>query len=306
MKLSPHPVTLRQLQYVVAVADQKSFRKAAAACHVSQPSLSAQVAQVEGLLGTRLFERDKRHVTITTAGLAIVERARALLVGADDFVDAARAFADPFAGALRLGMIPTISPYLLPEIAPLLRKRFPRLALLWSEEKTATLLEQLEQSRLDGVVVAVESDIGDGPRVVIGKDLFLFAAPAGHRLMKTKQPIRPADLEGETVLLLDDGHCFREQALAVCAKGGAEEAGYRATSLQTLVQMVAGGVGVTLLPRLAISVENRRRTLQVRSFAPREPSRTLALVWRKTSTRETVLQAVGATMKEGYGRLLES
>lgn len=295
-------MTLRQLQYVVAVADQKSFRKAAAVCAVSQPSLSAQIALVEELLGVKLFERDKRHVAVTDAGVVVVARARALCADADDFVDAARAYADPFAGTLKIGVIPTLAPYLLPEVAPLLRKRLGRLRLQWIEEKTPVLKRSLEDAGLDAAVVALDVEFGALPHTVLGKDPFVFAAPPSHPLVKHKQRVRPEDLAGETVLLLDDGHCFRDQALAVCAKAGADEAGLRATSLQTLVQMAAGGAGVTLLPRIALAVENRHSPLAIRPFAPREPSRTLALVWRKSSTRTLALEAVGAVMKEGYAK----
>ena len=301
MKLQPHPVSLRQLQYVVAVAEQKSFRKAAAACAVSQPSLSAQIALVEEQIGVKLFERDKRHVALTDAGAVVVARARALCVAADDFVDAARAFADPFAGELKLGVIPTLAPYLLPEVAPLLRKRMTRLRLLWIEEKTPFLKKSLDDAGLDAAIVALDADFAALPHVVIGKDPFVFAAPPTHPLIKQKQRIRPEDLAGETVLLLDDGHCFRDQALAVCARAGADEAGLRATSLQTLVQMAAAGAGVTLLPRIAVSVENRHSPLAIRPFI-KEPSRTLALVWRKASTRTLALEAVGAVMREGYAK----
>lgn len=303
MPFSPHPVTLRQLQYVVAVADKKSFRQAAEICHVAQPSLSAQIAQAEEALGVQLFERDRRHVILTGAGEAVVERARALLAAADALVDSARTLGDPFAGTLRVGVIPTIGPYLLPDLAPVLRERYPKLAFLWVEEKTAVLHERLARAEIDAAILVMETEVGDPPHVVIGKDAFVFAAPRGHRLAASRRPIKPDELEGERVLLLDDGHCFREQALAICAHAGAEEASYRATSLPTLVQMAAGGAGVTLLPNLAVSLENRRDTLAVRPFAPKAPARTLALVWRRGSARETTLKPVGETLRAAYASL---
>ncbi|MFT3915556.1 MAG: LysR substrate-binding domain-containing protein [Anaeromyxobacteraceae bacterium] len=304
MNLAPHPFTLRQLQYVVAVADRRSFRQAAEACRVAQPSLSAQLAQVEDVLGVRLFERDRRRVVTTAAGLAFVARARAILLEADALVDAARTLGDPLAGPLRLGVIPTVGPYLLPEVAPALRARFPRLVFLWTEDKTATLVEQLGRAELDGALVALEAELGDLPRVVLGKDPFVFAAPAGHRLASARRSLDPRELDGEQVLFLDDGHCFRDQALAFCSRAGAGEAGYRATSLATLVQMAAGGAGVTLLPSLALPVENRRHALEVRPFSPgRAPSRTLALVWRRGAAVEPALKAVGEVLKERYARI---
>ena len=303
MQLAPHPVTLRQLQYVVAVADRQSFRKAAEACHVAQPSLSAQIAQVEASLEVQIFERDRRGVALTAAGRAVVERARALLIAADELTESARILADPFAGTLRIGIIPTIAPYLLPELAPVLRARYPRLALVWNEDRTRTLVDHLGRAELDAAILALEADIGDLPRLVLGKDPFVFAAAPAHRLASSRRPIAPRELDGEPVLLLDDGHCFRDQALSFCARAGAEEVGYRATSLATLVQMAAGGAGVTLLPTLAVSVENRRDTLCVRRFAGKAPSRTVALVWRKGSALETTIKAVGQTLHDAYRAL---
>lgn len=304
MQLAPHPVTLRQLQYVVAVADHGSFRKAAERCHVAQPSLSAQIAQAEEALGVQLFERDRRRVLVTQAGRVIVERARALLVGADELVLSARQLGDPFAGTLRLGVIPTVGPYLLPEVAHVLRERYPGLSFVWVEEKTAVLLEKLARAEIDGALVALDAEIDDLPRVVLGKDPFVFAAAPSHPLSAERRPVKPEELDGEEVMLLDDGHCFREQALAYCSRVGAVEGGYRATSLTTLVQMVAGGAGVTLLPGLAVPVENRRDELHLRPFAPRVPARTLALVWRRGSAFETTLKPVGETLKAAYGALI--
>lgn len=303
MQLAPHPITLRQLQYIVAVADRQSFGKAAEACHVAQPSLSAQVAQVEESLGVQIFERTKRRVTLTAAGQVLVERARALLQVADQLVDSARTLADPFSGTLRLGVIPTIGPYLLAEVAPVLRERYPNLTFVWNEERTRTLVERLHHSELDAAILALEAEIGDLPHVVLGKDAFVFAAPPTHRLASSKRPLQPEELDGERVLLLDDGHCFREQALSFCTRTGAEEASYRATSLGTLVQMAAGGAGVTLLPSLAVDIENRRDALRVRPFAAKVPSRTVALAWRKGSALETTLQAVGETLQGAYEAL---
>jgi LysR family hydrogen peroxide-inducible transcriptional activator len=305
MRTAPHPFTLRQLQYVAAVAEHASFRKAAEAVRVAQPSLSAQVAQVEDQLGLRLFDRDRRRVLLTAAGEAFLSRARRILLEADELVEAARSLGDPLAGPLRLGVIPTVGPYLLPEVAPALRARYPRISFLWTEDKTASLVGRLGRGELDGALVALEAELGDLPRVVLGRDPFVFAAPPEHPLSSSRRPLDPSDLDGERVLFLDDGHCFRDQALAFCSRSGAEEAGYRATSLATLVQMAAGGAGVTLLPSLALGVENRRHALEVRPFGTRAPYRTLALVWRKGAAVEPALRAVGETLREGYAKLVE-
>jgi LysR family hydrogen peroxide-inducible transcriptional activator len=300
MRLGPYPITVRQLQYIVAVAEQRNFRKAAAACHVSQPSLSAQLAQAEEVLGVRLFERGRRGVVVTAAGKEVVEKARNLCTGVESLLDAARNLGDPFSGRLRVGIIPTVAPYLLPEIAPALRKRYTKLTLLWTEEKTDVLVQRLARAEIDAAILALEADIGDLDTLVLGQDAFVFAAPAGHPLAAAHKPLRPEDLEGESVLLLDDGHCFRKQVLSFCSRTGADEAGFRATSLATLVQMTAGGVGVTLLPHLALPVENRHKLLHVRSFAPKAPYRTLALCWRRGSALATTLQALGETTRKLY------
>jgi LysR family hydrogen peroxide-inducible transcriptional activator len=300
MRFSPHPITLRQLQYLVAVAEHGNFRKAAAACHVSQPSLSAQVAQAEDVLGVRLFERNQHGVVVTPAGKAVADQARSLCVGADALIEAARHFADPFAGRLRIGVIPTVAPYLLPEVAPALRKRYPKLTLLWTEEKTEVLVHRLARGELDAAILALEADVGDVETKVLGQDPFVFAVAAGHPMASSHKPVKPEELEGQPVLLLDDGHCFRKQVLSFCSRSGADEAGYRATSLATLVQMTAGGVGVTLLPSLALPVENRHKVLHVRTFAPKAPSRTLALCWRRGAALAATLEPVGETMHKVY------
>ena len=301
MRCAPHPATLRQLQYVVAIAETLSFRQAAERCAVSQPSLSAQVAQLERTLGVRLFERTRRRVLPTPAGEELLARARDVLREADDLVDAAARLADPFAGTLRIGVIPTISPYLLPEIAPVLRARHARLRLRWTEDKTAALIARLRAGDLDAALVALEADLGDVDRETIGHDAFVLATPLGHPLGVKTGPARARDLDGVPVLLLDDGHCFRDQALAWCSR--AQELDYRATSLATLTQMVADGAGVTLLPALAVPIENRRGDLRIRAFAPPAPGRTIGLVWRRGTPLATALRAVAATIRGVYARL---
>ena len=275
MNLHPHPFSLRQLQYVVAIADQLSFRKAAEICHVSQPALSAQVASLEEQLGVRIFERDRRRVLPTPAGAVLVDRMRRLLVDADTITDAARRAVDPLSGALRLGVIPTIAPYLLPPITPLLRERFPRLSALWVEDKTPVLVARLASGAIDAALLALEADIGEVEQVLVCRDPFVLATPAGHALALGTTPVREAELAGESILLLDEGHCFRTQALAFCKQADAHEMAFRATSLGTLTQMVAGGAGVTLLPRLSVTTEVRRAELSIRELASPVPSRTI-------------------------------
>jgi LysR family hydrogen peroxide-inducible transcriptional activator len=305
MNFGPHPFTLRQLQYVVAVAESLSFRKAAERCHVSQPSLSAQLAQIEEALGVRLFERDRRRVLVTSAGLAIVERARFILRETDDVVELARRSADPLSRVLRIGVIPTISSYFLPRLAPALRRAFPRLTVLWVEDKTEVLVRNLDGGTLDAALVALEADIGDVEREIVGSDAFVLATPMGHPLGSKASPATASELKDASVLLLDDGHCFREQALAFCSTAKAHELEFRATSLSTLAQMVAGGAGVTLLPQLAVATEAKRAGLAIRPFARPAPKRTIALVWRRRSPLGPALRQLAATAQTAYGHALE-
>lgn len=298
--LAPHPFSLRQLQYAVAVAETLSFRAAAERCHVSQPSLSAQLAELEEALGVRLFERDHRHVLLTPAGRQLVERARHLLVEAGDFVEAARGAADPLGGTLRVGVIPTISPYLLPAITPAVRAAYPRLTLMWVEDKTAVLTRGLDEGAIDAALLALEAEIGDVEREVIAVDPFVLATPAGHPLGTRRGPVAPAELRGARLLLLDEGHCLREQALALCADADARELEFRATSLPTLAQMVAGGAGITLLPQLTVATEAYRADLRVRPFRAPAPHRTIGLVWRPRSPLSGALKQLGATVRDAY------
>jgi LysR family hydrogen peroxide-inducible transcriptional activator len=300
MKLDAHAFSLRQLQYAVAVADALSFRRAADRCHVSQPALSAQLALLEGALGVRLFERDRRHVVLTPAGTLVVERARALLRDADDLIELAARTGDPLAGTLRFGVIPTLSPYLLPEIAPALRARFPRLSLLWSEDKTASLVTQLDRGDLDAALLAREAALGDVDGETIARDAFLLALPPRHPLASSRAPLAPKALRDEPVLLLDDGHCFRDQALSFCERARAQELEFRATSLSTLAHMVASGAGVTLLPEVAARAEAARAKLKLRRFAAPEPGRTVALIWRKRSALAPSLRKVAEVLRGAY------
>ena len=254
------------------------------------------------MLGVPLFERDRHGVRVTTAGAQVIERARALLVSADDLVDAAARFADPFAGTLRIGAIPTVAPYLLPDVAAALRARYPALTVVWVEDRTAGLAARLVAGELDAALVALVPELGGFDHADVGRDPFLLATPPAHPLSRSSSPARADEIDGERVLLLDDGHCFREQALEFCARTGATELGFRATSLATLTQMVAGGAGVTLLPRLAAATENRRGELHLRAIAPRTPFRTLALVWRKGSAMAEALSSIAGTMREAYER----
>jgi LysR family transcriptional regulator, hydrogen peroxide-inducible genes activator len=293
---SANDLSLRQLQYVVAVADTLGFHKAAARCHVSQPTLSAQLQQIESVLGVTLFDRDRRRVVVTSVGQEIVARARRVLVEVDDLVAAATRAREPFTGMLRVGVIPTIAPYLLPEVMPAIQAHYPKLSLVFREQKTADIARELEEGTLDAGLLALDAEVAGLAHAKIATDSFVVALYRGHPLARRKR-LTMADLEGTRVLLLDEGHCFRDQALALCTKANVDETSYRATSLATLAQMVSSGVGITLLPSLAVPVENRRGQLEIRPFTKPSPGRTLALVWRPRSPFSDALVQIAATLR---------
>lgn len=293
------PVTLKQLRYLVAVADQRHFGRAAAACHISQPSLSAQIQQLEELLGVQLFERSRRQVLPTPAGAAAVERARRVLAEVDELVAAARRGAAPLSGDFRLGVIPTLGPYLLPRVMPALRAAYPELRLYLREDLTERLLERLDRGTLEAALLALPVGRAGFAETPLFDEPFLLAVPAGHRLAG-QAAIGLPDLAGERVLLLEDGHCFRDQALEVCRLAGTRDAdGFAATSLETLREMVASRIGVTLLPALACgtgvpAAAGPGDPVALRPFVAPPPSRRIGLVWRERAARagEVALLAV--------------
>lgn len=303
MNLAPHPFTLRQLQYAVAVADSLSFHRAAERCHVSQPSLSAQIAALEQALGVQLFERSRR-VLVTRAGAVLLERARQVLREAGDLGALAARWQDPLSGTLQIGVIPTIAPYLLPVLTPALRKAFGRLTVLWTEDKTETLVSKLNKGELDAALLALEADIGDVERHVVGADPFVLATAPDHPLAGRRGPVSPSELRDSDVLLLDDGHCFRDQTLDYCSRARVHELEFRATSLPTLAQMVAAGAGVTLLPKMAVPVEASRARLSIREFGATPPGRTIALIWRKGSPLQQALLEVARLCERAYSAAL--
>ncbi|OFW13403.1 MAG: LysR family transcriptional regulator [Acidobacteria bacterium RIFCSPLOWO2_02_FULL_67_21] len=300
--LAVPPVSLRQLQYIVAVADARSFRRAAEACHVAQPSLSAQVALAEEQLGIRLFDRDRRGVRLTHGGEALVDQARRVLLAAGDLRSLAQQFRDPFHGTLRVGVIPTVGPYLLPDITPALGRDYPDLTLIWSEERTERLVEQLDSGALDAAILALEAPIGECEYAILGRDPFVLAARPDHPLVRPHAPATLEALNGAPLLVLNEGHCFKDQVQSLCAHTGVRKMSFQATSLSTLVQMAGAGTGVTLLPALAVPVENRRGQLRVRRFAPPVPGRTLILAWRRGSALRPAFSKLADTMRKAYPR----
>ncbi len=285
-------MNLRDLQYLVALAETRHFGRAAERCHVSQPTLSAQIKKLEAFLGVALVERRPRRLALTAAGEAVVERARRMLQDADDIRSLARASQDPLSGQLKVGLIPTLGPYLLPRIAPKLARALPKLQLMLHEYQTAPLVDRVLKGELDLAILALPADTkGLQTRSLFGES-FLIAMPEKHHLA-TRRRLKAADLAGERLLLLEEGHCLRNQALDVCAQAGVEEQDFRATSLETLRQMVAAGLGITLLPRLAAEGPfASARGLVVRPFAPPQPARLIGAAWRPSTSRGVAIAAI--------------
>lgn len=290
--------SLRQLECVVAVAEHLNFRRAAEATFISQPALSLQIQQLERMLGTQLFERDRRHVLLTPAGEAILPHAHDALLALDAFVEAAQALRDPKAGVLRLGVIPTVAPYVLPEVIGPLRKSFPKLRLLLREDQTVSLVERVRSGRLDLALLALEADLGGLETLALYSDPFVLAAPAGHPLAGRKTASE-RDLKKESVLLLEDGHCLHDQVLSICRHAGAQELGdFRATSLNTLVRMVASGSGVTLLPGMALASEVHTQDRLVTVPLERRASRTIGLAWRPSNPRRATFEELATLFRQ--------
>ncbi|HOV96192.1 MAG TPA: DNA-binding transcriptional regulator OxyR [Thermomonas sp.] len=287
-------MNLRDLNYLIALADLRHFGKAAAACFVSQPTLSTQIKKLEDELGVALIERAPRKVMLTPAGQDAVTRARRIVAEVAQMKDAARRSHDPESGSLRLGVFPTLGPYLLPHVVPPLRERYPQLELLLVEEKSDVLLQRLREGKLDAALLALPIHDEQLHAQCLFEEPFVFAAPRQHPLAK-KSCLRMSQLSDETLLLLEDGHCLRDQALDVCRLAGAQEkSGFRATSLETLRQMVAAGVGVTLLPALSVHAPIAASpNIQLVPFHTPPPSRKIALVWRKSSAMDAFLQGMG-------------
>lgn len=286
-------MNLRDLKYFVALADTRHFGKAAERSFVSQPTLSAQIKKLETYLGVQLIERQPRKVTLTETGLKILPLARRIVAQSEEIVSLARNEHDPLAGRLKMGLIPTIGPYLLPLVARKLRKRLPNLQLMLYEYQTQPLLEKLRAGDLDLGILALPVPLdGLAARTLYEED-FTLAVPANAALAK-KSSVKLDDLTGETLLLLEDGHCLRDQALDVCSRVDVEESDdYRATSLETLRQMVAAGLGITLLPELATRGPfGSGQGLAVKPFTRPVPTRSVGAVWRKSSARTAAIDAV--------------
>jgi len=302
--MNPRPIlpTLRQLQFLTALRSEGSFVRAAEAVGVTQPTLSAGIQELENLLGCQLVERALTGAVFTPAGQEVAERAARLLDDAEDLVCAVQGRAEPLSGMFRLGAIPTVAPYLLPRLAPALKQAHPRLRLYLREDLTARLIEALRARTLDAALIALPYDAPGIETRAIFEDEFLLAAPPGHPL--AQQPaLSPGDLEGEELLLLEDGHCLRDHALAVCgARAGRQSSEVGATSLTTLAHMAAGGIGVTLLPRLALEGGAAAGAdLALRPFSPPLFGRAVGVAWRASGAKRQEAERIAAAVRALVG-----
>jgi len=299
-------VNLRALQYFVTLADLKHFSKAADACFVSQPTLSTQIKKLEEELGVQLVERSPKNIMLTTTGEEIARRAQQVLNDVEQIRVVARRSTKPAEGTLRLGLFPTLAPYLLPHVVPQIRARYPNLHLQLAEEKTEDIIRLLQRGSLDAALLALPVP-EDGLEVeVLFKEPFVVALPEHHALA-ARENIGLGDLVGTELLLLEEGHCLRDHALEVCALAGAHErVDFHATSMETLRQMVAADVGITLMPLLAVKPPiAKTENLAIRPFTGKAPSRTIALVWRSSSALGPFLRELSQVFREMPDSLLE-
>jgi LysR family hydrogen peroxide-inducible transcriptional activator len=294
--------TLRQLQYLKLLAEHGSFSRAAEAAHVTQPTLSAGVQELEKVLGAPVVDRGRSGVILTPVGEEAVRRARDVLARAEDLVQAARSAGQPLSGRFRLGVIPTVAPFLLPRALPALRQRFPALRLYLREDQTSRLIAALKAGSLDAALIALPFDTTGLETVHVGDDELLAAVPANHPLL-ANATVDPAALERESLILLEDGHCLREHVLAACdmepPRGDSSEDGsFAATSLHTLVQMVGSGLGVSLLPAMAVDAGlTEGAAVGIRPLTAKAPSREIVVAWRAGSSRETEARLLAGALE---------
>lgn len=288
-------MNLRDLQYLVAVADLKHFGKAAETCFVSQPALSQQLQKLEVYLNVKLFERTNKSVLVTPIGEQIVEKARQLLQDAEAIKTLAKTSQNPLAGEFRLGAFPTLAPYLLPTVIPNIIKKLPDLKLLLTEEKTDVLINKLIHGELDAAFIALPILNDKLDYIKLFSDPFLLAVNEHHKLAD-KKSITETDIQHQELLLLEDGHCLRNQALTVCNLiSSSKHADFKATSLETLRQMVAAGTGITLIPKIAVQ---KTKNIIYIPFKKPEPKRDIALVFRKTTNRSACIKVISECIAE--------
>lgn len=290
-------ITLRQLRYFASLARHRHFGRAAGDCAVTQPALSMQVRELEREVGADLVERRPGEIVLTDIGIEVAERAEQILTATRDLVDFAR-HRDVLTGSLRLGIIPTLAPYVLPRVLPRLQAAYPCLQLEVRETQTAILLDELGRGEIDVVMLALPADGADVETLALFDDPFLLAVPARDSRLARKR-VDVADVDQSRLILLEEGHCLRDQALAFCGNPRREQlAGLGATSLATVMQMVANGYGVTLVPEVAIDAELHDARVKLLRFAKPEPARTIGLAWRRTSPRAKDFEALGKVVTE--------
>jgi len=292
-------MTLTELRYVVALAQERHFGRAAQKCFVTQPTLSLALAKLEDELGVRLFERNKNEVLVTPMGEAIVEQARRVLDEAGKITSLAKGSQDQLAGALRLGIIPTIGPYLLPELVPILRVRAPNMPLVIEENFTASLVPMLRDGEIDVAIVALPFSVAGVRTRTLYEEPFSVVVPEGHGWSRKKQ-VRPDELSGENLLVLNAGHCFRDQVLEACPgqSNTANPEGRSGSSLETIRNMVASGLGVSVLPATALQPRYGNRLVKEIPFAEPVPSRKVAIAWRASFARPDAVEALARAVLE--------
>jgi len=300
-------MTLRELEYLVALAKYRHFGRAAEACEVSQPTLSAQIKKLEGELGVALVERDSRGVILTSYGHDTAARARRILLEIQQLKESAQQSQNPEAGTVRLGIFPTLGPYLLPHIIAPARKRFPELELHLVEEKSSSLLARLREGEIDAAVLALPVNDSQLSTSFLFEERFLLAVPTAHSFAR-RTSIGIGELVDHDLMLLEEGHCLRDQALEVCGFSGASErSSFRATSLETLRQMVSAEIGMTLLPELAtLNQDALSGSVRLLTFNDSNPSRQIAMCWRKSSAREPLFLSLAQLFKSCANELLRT
>ncbi|MDB5501021.1 MAG: transcriptional regulator, LysR family [Tardiphaga sp.] len=294
-------ITLRQLRYLAALAKHGHFGRAAEACAVTQPALSMQIRDLERTLGVKVVERRPGDVMLTDVGREVARRGEDVLAASRDLVDFARHRGGLLTGRLTLGVIPSLAPYLLPRILPVLQKQFPELRLELRETQTKQLVDDIKSGALDAAMLALPLGEPEIETLKLFDDLFLLAVPADDpRPVATR--IKAGDIDQSRLILLEDGHCLRDQALAFCATAargnGAGGMAFAASSLSTVMQMVASGYGVTLIPQIAADVEQRDERVKFLRMENPQPGRSIGLVFRKTSPRKADFAALGDVVKE--------
>ncbi len=296
-------MNLRELEYLVAIDEECHFNRAAERCFVSQPTLSGQLKKLEQELGVMLIERDTRKVSMTDVGTAVARQARKILTEVKAIKEITQSFEDPMAGELQVGLIPTVAPYLLPEIIPELKHKFPRLTLWLHEHFTAVLLEKLKNAKLDLLILALPVDTDEFSEIDLFLENFWLAVPS-DKILSKKNTIQMIDLNEQEMLLLEEGHCLRGQALDVCFSAGAKEnKAFQATSLETLRYMVSEGIGMTLLPELAVPKKrNKSDFICYIPFSDPKPTRRIGLLYRQGSYREKTYQKIAQVIKDKLSR----